>query len=115
MRSMVNSIFIFPSAMIYCIHIQYIYKRILRILQRFKSLQFTRMVKPPDKLQTASYHGLNGELMFLRNGDRDENGNDLWLCYGRGNLPAAEMDCFNLPCSRTERTVIVSFLATSHY
>lgn len=51
MRSMVNSIFIFPSAMNYCIYTQYIYSRISRILQRFYSSQITKMMKSPDKLQ----------------------------------------------------------------
>lgn len=40
MQSMVNSIFIFPSAMNYCMYIQYIYKHILRVLQRFQNIEF---------------------------------------------------------------------------
>ena len=32
-----------------------------------------------------------------------------------GNLPTAEMNCFNLLCSRTKQTATVSFLSTNHY
>ncbi|BEU78537.1 hypothetical protein EAG21025_18500 [Enterobacter asburiae] len=39
MRSMVNSIVIFPSTMNYCMYIQHIYKLILRILQRFQNIE----------------------------------------------------------------------------
>ena len=49
MRSMDNSIFIFPSATKNCMHIQYTYKRISRILQRLMSVSTT------ERLQTCRY------------------------------------------------------------